>query len=405
MKIYSANWVLPIVTPPIKNGSVVIDNDRIKALGPREKILKQFHGVSIADFQDGVILPGLVNAHTHLELSVMKNVIADGKDFGDWVYDAITKRFDFTPEMIQQACINAVHELENAGTVAVGDIANHSETSLAALTQSSLYAVIYNEVTGFSPSIARQRFDEFAHKIIQPSNPRIKQSLAPHAPYSVSADLFRLVGDFTKIHRLHSTVHLAESIDESEFLRYGTGKMKTMIEKIGKWDPAWPVPNASPVRYLDQLGFLNERLLAVHVVHVSDADVEILRQKNVSVCTCPRSNIKINVGGTAPIQKMINAGINVCIGTDSLASNDDLNMWNEMRSLRSIHPEIDAGTILTMATINGAHALGLNDRIGSIEIGKDNSLIAVTGSDNIESPENFLLSDYAKFKNIARLKS
>ncbi|NUM79711.1 amidohydrolase family protein, partial [bacterium] len=299
---------------------------------------------------------------------------------------------------------DAVRDLEKTGAVAVGDIANHSETSLAALKQSSLYALIYNEVTGFSPAIARQRFGEFARKVIQPANPKIRQSLAPHAPYSVSADLFRLAGDFIKIHRLHSTVHLAESLDEIEFLRHGTGKIKTMIEKIGKWDATWPVPDATPVGYLDWLGFLHERLLAVHAVHVSDADIQILRQKNVSVCTCPRSNRKINVGGKAPVGKMIAAGINVCIGTDSLASNDDLNLWNEMRFLQSVHPETGADMILKMATINGARALGLDDKIGSIETGKNSALIVVTSSESIESPETFLLSGYQNFKSISQLK-
>ncbi|MBL7995222.1 amidohydrolase family protein, partial [bacterium] len=137
-------------------------------------------------------------------------------------------------------------------------------------------------------------------------------------------------------------------------------------------------------------------------VHVTDEDVELLQSHNVHVCSCPRSNIQINVGGKAPIEKYLDAGLNVSLGTDSLASNDDLNLWNEMTFFKTIHPAISNKKILEMATINGARALGFDSQIGSIEKGKDNALICVGSDTLINDPEAFLLSGYDKFTSIHR---
>jgi cytosine/adenosine deaminase-related metal-dependent hydrolase len=195
-------------------------------------------------------------------------------------------------------------------------------------------------------------------------------------------------------------VHLAESQDEVEFLKTGSGPMKDMIQKIGRWDENWKAPGTTPVSYLNKMGFLNSKLLIVHAVHVTDEDIELLKSNNVNICSCPRSNVQIDVGGTAPVEKYLKAELNVCLGTDSLASNDDLNLWNEMAFFKKVHPQIPDRAIIEMATINGARALGFDGEIGSVEINKDAVLIRVESSQRIDDPESFLLSGYDSFKSV-----
>ncbi|KAB2880991.1 amidohydrolase family protein [bacterium] len=405
MKIFLTDWILPITSSKIKNGAVVIDDyDRILDFGSRQDILKKYSdkNIQVAESKNSIIMPGLVNAHTHLELSMMKGVIPRGLNFSDWVFEAITKRFQFNEATISADCEKQIKALEDCGTVGVGDIANHSATSLPLLEKSSLYAAVFNEITGFSSAVAQNRFREFVSKIPETPDNKIRQALAPHAPYSVSPELFKLTAEYNGDSKI-STVHLAESNDEIEFLLSGSGSMKEMIQKIGRWDDNWKAPKTTPVSYLKKLGILNSKLLIVHAVHVTDDDIELLRSHSVHICSCPRSNVQINVGGTAPIEKYLDAGLNVCLGTDSLASNDDLNLWNEMTFFKSIHPKIQDSIILQMATINGARALGFDQHIGSIENGKDNALVCIESGKPINDPESFLLSGYDKFTSISKV--
>lgn len=405
MKIYLADWVLPVASPKIRNGAVVLSDDgRIVEFGTGQDILKKYSDKSIQTVvsKNSVILPGLVNAHTHLELSMMKGVIPHGLPFSEWVFEAITKRFQFSDATIFADCEKQIRALESCGTVAVGDIANHSATSLPLLEKSTLYAVVYNEVTGFAGSIAKERFQEFVKKIPAVSDKKIRHALAPHAPYSVSPELFRLIAEYNGLEK-YSTVHLAESKDESEFLMTGSGPMKEMIKKIGRWDENWKAPTTTPVSYMNKLGILNSKMLIVHAVHVSDEDIDLLKWHRVPICSCPRSNVHINVGGTSPVEKYLQAGLNVCLGTDSLASNEDLNLWNEMTFFKKIHPSISNEQIIEMATINGACALGLDSQIGSIEKGKDGALIRVESVKQIDDPGLLLLSGYDSFKSVNRI--
>ncbi|MBL7960029.1 amidohydrolase family protein [bacterium] len=402
MKIFLADWILLITSPKIKNGAVVIaDDGRIADVGIQQDILKKYSdkNIQVAESKNTIIMPGLVNAHTHLELSMMKGVIPRGLSFSDWVFEAITKRLQFNDATISADCEKQIHALEACGTVAVGDIANHSATSMPLLEKSSLYAVVFNEVTGFSGAVAQDRFQEFVNKISDTPHRNTRQALAPHAPYSVSPELFRLIAAYNSDSRI-STVHLAESKDEIAFLQTGSGSMKEMIQKIGRWDENWKAPKTTPVSYLKKLGILNSKLLIVHAVHVTDDDIELLRSQSVHICSCPRSNVQIDVGGTAPIEKYLNAGLNVCLGTDSLASNDDLNLWNEMTFFKSIHPAIPNEKIIEMATINGARVLGFDSQIGSIEKGKDAALIRVESNKPIDDPESFVLSGYDRFSAV-----
>lgn len=402
MRLFLSDWVLPVVSPPIRYGGVVTDQGKIIAVGEASTLRDKFPSIEAERMTNTVIMPGLVNAHTHIELSMMKGAIPDGLPFAEWVYRAITGRFTYTTEAIRDAASLAVQSMIQNGTVAVGDIANNSDISQPLLENSTMWAVIFHEATGFQSAVAQGKFTEFSRKAWQPGTERVRHALAPHAPYSVSRALFSEIRAFNRSGRL-TTMHLAESYDELVFIRTGEGPMREMIEKLGRWDDTWEAPKTTPVKYAHALGMLMPGMLAVHVVHADDEDIQLMKQYHISVCTCPRSNVKINVGGTAPIRKYLDAGINVCIGTDSLASNDDLNVWNEMHALQKQHASVKPEEIVRIATFNGAKALSLDNVIGTIETGKADALIAVTSRESVSEPYGFLTGGKSTFDSVRPL--
>lgn len=401
MKCYSAAWILPITSPPLRDGAITVDDDdRIVDVGSRDAMRRRYPSVRETFFENGVILPGVINAHTHLELSVMKDHVADGLPFSEWAYRVITERTSFDEPSTLSACRAAVGHLIACGTVGVGDIANHGNVSLPFLESSGLAAHVFHEVTGFPDTAAESTFDEFQRRWSGMPPSAISHSITPHALYSVSPRLLRLIDAHARQHRLRVSMHLAESIDEVTFLGNGTGPMKTMIKKLGRWDEAWKSPAKTPVAYAHSLRLLGSHVLAVHAVHVSDDDIELLRSQGVSVCLCPRSNRKIDVGGNAPVRKWIDAGINVCLGTDSLASNDDLNLWNEAKALRQREPSLSDQELLRIMTLNGATALGWEKRMGSIDIGKEARCIVATGDSTIADPMSYVV-DAPRFVHLS----
>jgi cytosine/adenosine deaminase-related metal-dependent hydrolase len=173
------------------------------------------------------------------------------------------------------------------------------------------------------------------------------------------------------------SVHLGESPEEVRFLRDGTGAWRDLLERIGAWTPDWPVPGCGPVEYLDRLGLVNDRLVAVHGAQLADAELRALANAGATIVTCPRSN-RWTGAGTPPVARFYGSGVRVAIGTDSLASVEDLNVFAEMAAVRALAPTVPAARILQSATLDGAAALGFGSELGSIEPGKRAALLAVT---------------------------
>jgi cytosine/adenosine deaminase-related metal-dependent hydrolase len=220
----------------------------------------------------------------------------------------------------------------------------------------------------------------------------LKVSLAPHAPYSVSPDLFRAIRRDLDAHPGDvSTVHLAESPEEVEFTMTGSGAWREVLEELGAWTDTWEPPAASPISYLERLGVLDSRVLAVHAVQCTGDDVARLRRLGVTVVSCPRSNRHVGVGDP-PLSAMYAAQIPIAFGTDSLASVSDLNLFEELAAARRIAPAVPARELLRSATITGARALGFDEEFGTIETGKRASLIAVRLPDEVDDVEEYLLT-------------
>ena len=392
MPQYRVAWLLPISQPPIRDAWLRTERGRIIAFGHSRP--GDFTPADEIDLGDVAVLPGLVNAHTHLELSWMRGRVPPTDDFDGWIRAIIRLKRESLerPGEAAQAIEDAIVEARAFGTAVVGDITNTS-TTLRPLQQHGMAGVVFHEVLGFKSEDAGRLMKEATAALdAAPSTDLVRHSIAPHAPYSVSPALFGLIRTALKQDPFaRSSVHLGEGAAEVEFLLDGTGPCRAALEELGKWDPGWVVPNCPPVEYLDRMGFIDERVLVVHGVQFREGDLTRLVAKGATLVTCPRGN-RLTGAGTPPIAEFFEAGARVALGTDSLASVPDLNLFAELAEMRALAPQIPARLLLETATINGARALGFETDFGAIEPGKRDYLIAIALDGFVPNVEEHLVS-------------
>ena len=342
----------------------------------------------VVDLGDVVVLPGLVNAHTHLELSWMRARVPPGESMPEWAARLMALRRTLSADAAEPIG-EAVHSARAAGTSLVGDVTN----TLAAydvLVASDLGAAVFREVLGFSARDPEQVVADAQAQLnaLMPMA-RLRPSVVPHAPYSVSPALFHAVAAVAGARAI--SVHLGESADEIRFLREGTGAWRDLLMGLGAWNEAWTPPGCGPVEYLDRFGLVTSRLLAVHGTHLDAHDLARLAHAGATIVTCPRSN-RWTGAGSPPIEQFYSSGVRVAIGTDSLASVEDLNVFSELAAVRRLAPHAPASRILESATIHGAAALGFGSEFGTIAPGKRADLIAVRLPRGVDDVEEYLLS-------------
>jgi len=378
---YRAAWVLPMSSPPIRGGVVSVERDSIVGVNDSAD-------GEVTDLGSVAILPGLVNAHTHLELSWMRGQVAPGGSMPAWASKLMALRRSVSHEP-PEPIVDAIREARQSGTCLVGDVTN-TFAIYEPLLDSELSAALFRELLGFSAPDP-QAIVRAAEEQIAALTPVawLRPSIVPHAPYSVSPALLRAIAEATRGRPL--SVHLGESQQEVEFLRGGTGEWRTLLESLGVWNPAWTAPGCGPVDYLDRLGMVNEQLIAVHGVRFTDEELARLAAARATVVACPRSN-RWTGAGTPPIERFYASGVRVAIGTDSLASVEDLNLFAEMAAVRRLAPSVPARRILESATLAGAEALGFSSELGSIEPGKRAQLIAVQVPSHVTDVEEYLLT-------------
>jgi cytosine/adenosine deaminase-related metal-dependent hydrolase len=381
MATYRAAWILPIERPPIRGGVVTIARGIINSVG-------EYDGGAVEDLGNVAVLPGLVNAHTHLEVSWMRGQVPPSASMPAWAASLMALRRTVSHEP-SEPILDAIAEARSTGTTLVGDVTNTFAT-YAPLLDSQLSAALFRELLGFSApdpdaaiASAQQQASELPHAA------RLRPSIVPHAPYSVSPALFRAIAKASVGKPV--SVHLGESKQEIEFLREGTGEWRVLLESLGVWNPSWTPPACGPVEYLDRLGLVNDRLLAVHGVRFGDDDVNRLRAAGATIVTCPRSN-RWTGGGEPPVGRFYASGVRVAIGTDSLASVEDLNLFQEMAEVSRLAAAVPASRILESATLSGAQALGFANELGTISPGKRAELIAVRLPAAVADVEEYLVS-------------
>jgi aminodeoxyfutalosine deaminase len=392
MPYYRTDWLLPISQPPLRDAWLRTDGGRIVAFGHTRP--GDFTAEDEIDLGQVAILPALANAHTHLELSWMRDRIPETGDFNQWIRAVIELKTRAAEhgEGVAQAIDDAIREARSFGTGLVGEVTNTLETSRA-LEKHGMAGVVFHELLGFRTEDAIRVMEEATARLAKEhGSDRLRHTLAPHAPYSVSPVLFGLIRDALRGDPLaRSTVHLGESAAEIEFLKDGTGPWRTGLERMGKWDPSWLPPQSNPAAYIDRMGFLHDRMLVVHGTQFGDAELKLLAAKGATLVTCPRGNIRTGAG-SPPIEEFFDSGVSVAVGTDSLASVPDLNLFSELEEMRQLAPALPARMLLESATINGARALGLEADFGTIDVGKRDALVAVRLDGYVSSIEEYLVS-------------
>jgi cytosine/adenosine deaminase-related metal-dependent hydrolase len=388
MPTFRASWVVPIIGPPLRDGWVAVEMGVVAGVGEG-----RLPGAT--DLGNVAVLPALVNAHTHLELSYLAGTIPPAARFLDWIRAVMAARRrhqDARDPEILAAARAAIAAARASGTGLLGDISNTLVT-VPLLREAGMPARVFYELLGFNADDPVGRVREGRAAIdVHTSDFEVRLSLAPHAPYSVSPALFAVLRRDLDAHPDDvSTVHLSESADEMEFIAQGSGGWRQLLTELGVWSPAWQPPRKSPVAYLEEMGFLDRRVLAVHGVQCGADDMSRLRTLGTTVVSCPRSNRYVGVGDP-PLEPFYAAGVDVAFGTDSLASVPDLNLFAELAAARRLSPRLAAGRLLESATLVGARALGYGDALGSIEPGKRAALIAVRLPAHVDDVEEYLLS-------------
>lgn len=383
--VYRAAWVLPIALPPVRDGWVAVADGRITALGGPSSTPPSTPRTT--DLGSRAILPGLVNAHTHLELSWMAGQVAPSSSMPAWAAQLMTLRAAVRDEPVPPTA-DAVRNARAAGTSLVGDVTN-TLGAYAPLVDSGLSAAVFRELLGFNAEAPERLVEEALAQLaaVSPSD-RFRPTLAPHAPYSVSPDLFKAIAAAAGSGPL--SVHLAESAEEVQFLRDGTGAWRELLGRLGAWNGRWTPPGCGPVEYLDRLGLVSNLLIAVHCVQATGDELRRLGAAGATVVTCPRSN-RWTGAGTPPIERFYASGVRVAVGTDSLASVEDLSVFSELAELHRLAPAVPAARLLESATRCGAQALGFERDFGTLEPGKRADLIAVRVPPGTEDVEEYLV--------------
>ncbi len=371
MDTLTARCVFPVSGPPIPGGCVTIDQGRILAVGEKPA------GGEVRDLGNVALLPGLVNAHTHLEFSHLEEPIGRaGLPFVEWIRQII-EQFRRSEGTSPDAISRGLQESIRAGTTALGEIAQPGR-SIEEIQQAEMRATIFLEL--IAPT--EQRIPpllELAPKYLETANPsdRWRPGLSPHAPYTVLPELFEAAVSLSATAGVPVAFHLAESREELDLLRHRSGPFAEHWEELGTCDPSTFAPETRPLDYLRQLAKA-DRALIVHGNYLDDEEISFLgkHRDRMSVVYCPRTHAFFG-HDPYPLQEMLAAGVRVALGTDSRASSPDLSVLAEMRTVAQTFPKLDPAFVLRLATLNGAEALGQADEIGTLQPGKSADLTAV----------------------------
>lgn len=359
--------------PPVEAGAVLIAADgRITAVGPDAQVPTP-PGVQTERMEGTVLVPGLVNTHTHLELTGLGEDIRED-DFPAWIQRLIALKAGRTPADFLAAARQGIRDCWAAGNTTVADTGD-SGAVIEALADLGGSGIAYHEVFGPDPRLAGPALDGATQRLADLKRyvgPRVRIGISPHAPYSVSGPLYASVARFAAERNLPVAVHLAESEAETLLLAQATGGFARAWEARGIPLPA--LPGRSPVAWLDQHRVLTDRTLCIHAVRLEGDDLDTLSRRRVAIAHCPRSNRR-HARRVAPLGEMLRRGLRVGLGTDSVASVSPLDLLEEAREAGVIGG-LDAEATLRLATVDGARALGLDGEVGSLVPGKWGDLVS-----------------------------
>jgi cytosine/adenosine deaminase-related metal-dependent hydrolase len=373
IKIYSAQWVLPMTGDAIENGAVAIGGTRIAGVGVRQEIIERFTSAEEKRFGEAVILPGFVNAHSHLELTVMRGFLEPVEhDFFAWLRRLTKAKYEIlTPDDLKISATWGAIEAARAGVTTLGDASDFGEAAFAALCDVGLRGVVYQEVFGPDPRERNQRLAELRDKVdkLRAGETRlVRVGVSPHAPYTVSAPLYEAVAGYAIEEELNLMTHASESEAETLLMQKGSG---AFAENLAARGIKWRAPGVSTIKYLHDLGVLYARPMLAHCVTVDEADIEIIKATGAHIAHCPKSNAKFG-HGRAPFARFIKNEVSLALGSDSVASNNTCDMLEEARFAVLLARTgkdaqgVNARTALNATTAGGAEVLNFFNSTGTL---------------------------------------
>ena len=379
--ILRARVILPIVGPAIHDGAVVIAGNRIRAIG-RWRELDVSPKAEVTDLGEVILLPGLVNAHCHLDYTHMAGQFSAPKYFIDWLKLITSTKAQWTKAEYEQSWLSGAQMLLRTGTTTVADIEAVPQLLPEIWNSTPLRVLSLLEMIGITQRRPPQTvLKEALDKIPSLEHKRCSAGLSPHAPYSTVAELLRLSAEAARRHRWLLCTHVAESSAEFEMFKHAQGDMFDWLLRSGR--EMTDCGRVSPVQHLEQCGLLGKNLLATHANYLSRGDAALLAKRRVSVVHCPRSHAFFR-HDRFPLERLCRAGVNVCLGTDSLSTvvqhprqKIELDLFAEMRVLADKHAWLSSTAILRMATLQAARALGRQGSIGELSPGALADMIAL----------------------------
>lgn len=386
--IHTAAWLINPDLPPVAGGAILVRDGLIAATGTLGE-LKSRYPATVIDHHDCAILPGFVNAHTHLELThfpswrMRTHVDYNPRRFSDWIIQLIKITRGLEEEDFRSSLVEGVRKCIEAGTTSVGDISSRYEL-FSSYDVAPIHGRLFFEALGHDQARFRERLGQALAVAASMDGGHLAPGLSPHTPYTTGEPNLSALRDAAVTRGLPITVHISESQAEGDFVFDTSGPLATELYPFVGWDQyLLPPRHCTSTQLLDRLGLLTSTTLAVHCVHIDLDDAQIMKQRGVKICLCPRSNERLDVG-RAPLALFRKLGIELALGTDSLASNDSLSLWDEMRfALDLFADELSPADVFRMVTTGGAAALGLSSSLGSLEVGKraDFQVISHVGSD------------------------
>ena len=366
--VHIAKYVLAEAGMLFRDAAVHIsDPGRISRLEPWQSPPPSLQ-TKVIDWGSAIILPGLVNAHTHLELSRLKGRMGKPRTFTGWLQDLIGERRKLSREDYLDSAREGAQLSLASGTTLLGDIST-AGFSREALKAEKLRKAVFEEVLSFSPDHAADSVAGLKQRLQHTERDALLISgISPHAPYSVSPRLYREVAQLAKEMGIRIATHVAETRGELEFLERGTGDFRDLLSDLDALPAGWVAPGMPPIPYLEALGCLDQPAILIHCNYLDEDSMARILSRSCSVVYCPRSHAFFG-NEPHPVRRLLDMGINVAIGTDSLASNDSLSVLEEMRFLFRIRKDLKCDEILRMATLNGAVALDFGSVLGRLRRG------------------------------------
>ena len=369
--LHCAPVVLPITSEPIADGAVAVAGDRIAAVGPREELQSLYADARVRAWR-GVLTPGLVNAHTHLEFTDFADLATTGMPFHEWIRELIARKQTFTPSMWLESARRGVHQLLKAGTTCVADVVTNGP-GLIPPAATGLSGISYVEMTGIDERRYQADLERMLD-VLESAPPGRPIGISPHAPYSMGTEVLRRLGVLARERGMRLHPHAAETQQEVEYVGTGGGPFAESNVRFGlELELQGCGCGLSPVGFLDSVGLLGPDVHVAHGVHVDEVDRKTLREKGTAVALCPRSNAILDAG-SAPVAAYLAEGNVFGVGTDSSASAPTLDVLDDVRTLRDLAREqgydsddLDERLVMA-ATVGGATAIGLPD-VGRLEPG------------------------------------